>query len=307
MGPISGSAKKRPAAAGTVVPVKKRPCAESRNSESSVKEEAKATEAQTVEGYAKYRNMLPPCPSTFDDDLRTWRAAVVHLDIKVPHSIRVDEKWKSLEVSDLKVCYERRREHMRGEVVMADWYNQLPPEVQRSMLEAEVGEAIFFWFCKRGRPCRLPKTARDGLESAYKNAQFKRIRVLTYQDDLPLPGFCERVDANNFMTRATFEERLETDHYVLPQLSDTIRHMAAEASDELVVNVVDMDTIFIGKALPPKRKYGHGAATFLRNPSGFDNLNMALKRINRMAEYCQHPRDNLKIATPLRYIRQRMF
>jgi hypothetical protein len=101
-------------------------------------------------------------------------------------------------------------------------------------------------------------------------------------------------------------QRLEKDKFVLPQLADIIRHMAAMTCDENIVNVVDMDTIFLQKAVPPKMLYGHAAGTFMLNPCSFENKNMLAKTIKRMRDYCQYPKDNLKVATPVRYVRQRM-
>ena len=100
---------------------------------------------------------------------------------------------------------------------------------------------------------------------------------------------------------------MEVDKFVLPQLADAIRHMAAVVCDDAIVNVVDMDTIFLGENVPPKRTYGHAVGTFKLNPCSFENKDMLKKGIKRMQDYCQYPKDNLKIATPVRYVRQRMF
>ena len=67
-----------------------------------------------------------------------------------------------------------------------------------------------------------------------------------------------------------------------------------------------MDSIFLQRAVPPKRLYGHAVGTFMMNPSTFENRDVRKKTIRRMHDYCQHPRDNLTIATPVRYVRQRV-
>ena len=89
--------------------------------------------ASTEEGKACWREKIPGGPETIGDNLRGWRDAIANLDIAVPHSVCINGKWKSLDPDDLKVCYERRRDHMKGEVVMADWYNALPKDEQTSM------------------------------------------------------------------------------------------------------------------------------------------------------------------------------
>ncbi len=94
--------------------------------------------------------------------------------------------------------------------------------------------------------------------------------------------------------------------FLLPALSDTVRHLAAVASEEPIITICDCDTVFSARANSPKNLYGHGAATMWVNPRTSENRDMMQKIIHRHIDYCQFPKDDLKIATPVRYMRQQL-
>jgi hypothetical protein len=173
-------------------PANKKRKADAADAEEGVKKKKKQKKpavADTKEGEARWRDYIPLHPNDISNTLRAWRDALALLDIAVPHSVNIKGKWKSLEDKDMRACYERRRDHMMGEVVMADWFNALPLHVDDSLLAEEAGVAIYFWHCPRGVKRCLPRNQEAGIRSADQHANFSRIKVVTYQKDLELPDF----------------------------------------------------------------------------------------------------------------------
>ena len=90
-------------------------------------------------------------------------------------------------------------------------------------------------------------------------------------------------------------------------LASWIREVAAVELEVLkhydAVTIIDGDSLWQAPAIPEVMAYGHASATLEINARSLENRDK-LKRLEKLTfEYCQVPRDFLKIATPWRWPR----
>ena len=81
--------------------------------------------ARTTQGEALYRDRMPPAVDMIANTVAAWRSALAKCDISISHAVTINGTQHSFSLPEMKRLYTRRRRHMQGEVIMADWFNNL--------------------------------------------------------------------------------------------------------------------------------------------------------------------------------------
>ena len=111
------------------------------------------------------------------------------------------------------------------------------------------------------------------------------------------------------MPRTEFEDVLlsgnEEIHGCIALIADILKSVCAEKHPRMAhydyTTIIDCDSIWLQKAVPPRQAWGHATATLMENKASHLNANIS-KRLNHLSyQYCRNARDFAKVATPVRW------
>lgn len=217
---------------------------------------------------------------------RVTLASVRPLFNKIPghpaHSRKKDDGfWMSLSAESMGTHYEDAILHMVGYERMKEWWEIKPYEIRSSNA---VGLALTFWFCMGdGPPWFLPDAIEEGLKST-ELAEFQDVWCLTYQRIENMPPHIKVVPCSKVLPVETFHAVLahgtmQLDSFIAV-FAEWIKQVAADSLPGLQnfqsVTTFDGDSIWLARALPPQRAFGHAAATLEVNRASFENMDMNL-------------------------------
>jgi len=238
--------------------------------------------------------------------LRTSRTLMNHLDVKPAHSFQYNGKWCSLGAAELATFYEDRALHAVGKLRMEEWASQQ----QCCGSSTKTGAALTFWYAMNNAT-RLPDAIEVGLLSTTL-AQFEKVFCLTYptQQFENMPRHITILDCNAILSEDHFLRVLHSNSRTvgfIAVLAEWIKQVGALELAELkpfvAVTTFDGDSLWQSCGIPPIMAFDHASATLELNPVSFENRDKPQRLIKLSYNYCQQPRDFLKIATPWRWPR----